>query len=324
MKNQVLNLLENIHEAKDLISINDLLHLTTAEELKELSDTLDELVNEYLVFKTKKDKYILLKNCPSLKIGKFSANKKGFGFVILNKEDDLYIGKEDINGAIQDDIVLAEVTRKGVKPEGHIIRVIKRDLHNLVGEIIETKKGLSVKLDEEKLDLISDYTKKHYIWLEYGLQSIHDRSLKFINRGHDFAAFVNALKNTKKRNINVCAHVILGLPNETKQDMLETAKVLGDLGVNGVKIHLLCVLNNTRLAKLYFQGKIPMMEEDEYVETVCDFLELLPPSVTIHRLAGNGLKPNMLAPGWLSKKFIILNKIDKLLEERNSFQGSKL
>ena len=153
MKEQVLKLLENVYEAKDLIAINDMMGLTTAKELKELSDVLDELVNEYLVFKTKKDKYILLKNCPSLKIGKFSANKKGFGFVILNKEDDLYIGKEDINGAIQDDMVLAEVTRKGVKPEGHIIRVIKRDLHNLVGEIIETKKGLSIKLDEEKLDL---------------------------------------------------------------------------------------------------------------------------------------------------------------------------
>lgn len=153
MKEQVLKLLENIHEAKDLITINDMLGFTTAEELKELSDTLDELVDEYIVFKTKKDKYILLKNCPNLKIGKFSANKKGFGFVILNKEDDLYIGKEDMNGAIQDDIVLAEVIRKGVKPEGHIIRIIKRDLHNLVGEIIETKKGLGVKLDEEKLDL---------------------------------------------------------------------------------------------------------------------------------------------------------------------------
>ncbi len=153
MKNQVLKLLENIHEAKDLITINDMLNLTTAEELKELSDTLDELVNEYQVFKTKKDKYILLKNCPNLKIGKFSANKKGFGFVILNKEDDLYIDKENMNGAIQDDIVLAEVLRKGVKPEGHIIRIIKRELHNLVGEIIETKKGLAVKLDEEKLDL---------------------------------------------------------------------------------------------------------------------------------------------------------------------------
>ena len=178
-------------------------------------------------------------------------------------------------------------------------------------------------VEEEKLDLISDYTKNHYVWLEYGLQSIHDRSLKFINRGHDFATFVKALKETQKRNINVCAHVILGLPNETRKDMLETAKVLGDLGIDGVKIHLLCVLNNTRLVKLYYQGKVPMMEEDEYVETACDFLEMLPPEVTIHRLAGNGLKPNMLAPGWLSKKFVVLNKIDKLLEERGSYQGAK-
>ena len=176
-------------------------------------------------------------------------------------------------------------------------------------------------VDEEKLDLIGDYTKKHYVWLEYGLQSIHEKSLKFINRGHSFETFCHALKETQKRKINVCAHVILGLPNETKKDMLETAKVLGDLGVNGVKIHLLCVLNNTRLVKLYYQGKVPMMEEDEYVETACDFLELLPPDVTIHRLAGNGLKPNMLAPGWLSKKFVVLNKIDKLLKERNSYQG---
>ena len=179
-------------------------------------------------------------------------------------------------------------------------------------------------IDDEKLDLISDYTKEHYVWLEYGLQSIHEKSLKFINRGHSFETFCHALKETQKRNINVCAHVILGLPNETRQDMLETAKVLGDLGINGVKIHLLCVLNNTRLVKLYYQGKIPMMEEDEYVETACDFLELLPPEVTIHRLAGNGLKPNMLAPAWLSKKFVVLNKIDKLLEKRNSWQGSRL
>lgn len=179
-------------------------------------------------------------------------------------------------------------------------------------------------IDEQKLDLIASYTENHYVWLEYGLQSVHDKSLKFINRGHTFKTFKNALELTQKHNINVCAHIILGLPNETRNDMLETAKVLADLGVNGVKIHLLCVLNNTRLAKLYFQGKIPIMEEDEYVETVCDFLELLPSEVTIHRLAGNGLKPNMLAPGWLSKKFVVLNKIDKLLELRNSYQGAKL
>ena len=205
-----------------------------------------------------------------------------------------------------------------------------KELENIYNQALshEDVIGMSIGtrpdcVDSEKLDLIASYTKNHYVWLEYGLQSIHEKSLKFINRGHSFETFVNALKETQKRNINVCAHVILGLPNETKQDMLETAKVLGDLGVNGVKIHLLCVLNNTRLVKLYYQGKIPMMEEDEYVETACDFLEMLPPDVTIHRLAGNGLKPNMLAPAWLSKKFVVLNKIDKLLEIRNSFQGAK-
>jgi radical SAM protein (TIGR01212 family) len=208
------------------------------------------------------------------------------------------------------------------KPVNELKEIYDQALsHNdVIGMSIGTRPDC---VENEKLDLISDYTKDHYIWLEYGLQSIHDRSLKFINRGHDFATFVKALKETQKRNINVCAHVILGLPNESRQDMLETARILGDLGVNGVKIHLLCVLNNTRLTKLYYQGKIPMMEEDEYVETACDFLELLPPEVTIHRLAGNGLKPNMLAPGWLSKKFVVLNKIDNLLKERNSFQGSK-
>ena len=178
-------------------------------------------------------------------------------------------------------------------------------------------------VEDEKLDLIGSLAENYYTWLEFGLQSIHERSLKFINRGHDFKTFVDATKRAKARNINVCAHVILGLPNETRQDMLETAKALADLNIDGVKIHLLCVLQNTKLSKLYFQGKIPIMEEDEYVETVCDFLELLPPSTTIHRVAGNGLKPNMLAPGWLSKKFIVMNKIDNLLEKRNSYQGIK-
>jgi len=153
MKEQVMKVLENIHEAKELIEINDLLNLKTSEELRELQTVLESLVNEYIVFKTKKDKYILLKNCPSLKIGKYQANKKGFGFVLLSKEDDLYISKELSNGAIEDDIVLAEVIKKGLKPEGKIIRIIKRDIHNLVGEIIETKKGLNVKLDDDKKDL---------------------------------------------------------------------------------------------------------------------------------------------------------------------------
>ncbi len=153
MKEEIIAKLENIYEAKDLIEVNDLMGYQTAEELKELEETLESLVEEYIIYKTKKDKYILLKNCPNLKIGKFESNKKGFGFVVLPKEDDLYIDDENTNGAILDDVVLAEVIKKGLKPEGRIIRIIKRDLKTIVGEIIETKKGLELKADEEKIDL---------------------------------------------------------------------------------------------------------------------------------------------------------------------------
>lgn len=178
-------------------------------------------------------------------------------------------------------------------------------------------------VDEKKLDLISKYTHDYYTWIEYGLQSVHDKSLKYINRGHDFLSFKKACQLTKERSINTCVHVILGLPTESKEDMLETAKVIGGMGIEGVKIHLLCVLEGTKLADMYNQKKISMLEEDEYVELVCDFLELLPPDMTVHRLAGNGLKSIMLAPGWLAKKWIVLNKIDRELERRNSHQGSR-
>ena len=109
MKEQVLETLKKEYDAKTLLQINDLMGFETSEELKDLQDVLEELVKDYVVYKTKKDKYILLANCPSLKIGKYQANKKGFGFVLLNKEDDLYISGENSNGAIDGDIVLAEV-----------------------------------------------------------------------------------------------------------------------------------------------------------------------------------------------------------------------
>lgn len=178
-------------------------------------------------------------------------------------------------------------------------------------------------VDQQKLDLISRYTKEHYTWVEYGLQSVHDKSLNYINRGHDFKTFEKAWEWTKERNINGCAHVILGLPSETKEDMLETARVIGGMGLQGVKIHLLCVLEGTKLAQLYEKNEVPTIEEDEYVELVCDFLELLPQSMTIQRLAGNGLKSELIAPKWLVKKWEVLNKIDSELERRNSFQGSR-
>ena len=160
MKEQVLETLKKEYDAKTLLQINDLMGFETSEELKDLQDVLEELVKDYVVYKTKKDKYILLANCPSLKIGKYQANKKGFGFVLLTKEDDLYISGENSNGAIDGDIVLAEVLNKGIKPEGHIIKIIERNLHNLVGEIVSFKKGLGLKLDDERLDLNIKLDKK--------------------------------------------------------------------------------------------------------------------------------------------------------------------
>lgn len=153
MEEKVIEILDNIHDAKSLIEVNDLLGLTTALELKELENTLESMVQRYIVYKTKKDKYILLKNCPNLKVGKLSLNKKGFGFVILEKEDDLYIPKEDLNGATHDDLVLAEITRNGIKTEGRIVRILDRKLNNLVGEIKNLDHQIILKLDDEKKDL---------------------------------------------------------------------------------------------------------------------------------------------------------------------------
>lgn len=179
-------------------------------------------------------------------------------------------------------------------------------------------------VDREKLELIASFKDDYYTWIEYGLQSIHDKTLKAINRGHDFDCFLRAYELTKSFGINVCAHVILGLPGETRDDMLKTAQKLAELKVDGVKFHMLCALKDTQLSKMYEKGEVSFMSEENYIQTVCDFLEILPAETTIHRLAGNGLSTSLIAPLWLNKKFDTLNQIDRELEHRNSYQGIKL
>jgi len=154
------------------------------------------------------------------------------------------------------------------------------------------------------------------------LQSIHDKTLLRINRGHDFDCFLRAYEKTKERGINVCVHVIFGLW-ENHDEIMQTAQKLAELKVDGVKIHMLCALENTKLANIYNSGGIEFMSEDEYINTTCDFLEYLPQETTIHRLAGNGLKQNLIAPRWLGAKFNSLNKIDREFIKRNSYQGLK-
>ncbi len=159
MKDRIIEALNNVYEAKTMLEINNLLELSTVIEYQESANALAELENEHIIYHTNKDKYILYKNCPSLKIGKLSINKKGFGFVILTEEEDLYIPEENLNNAINDDLVLSEITRNDIKREGRIIKILERNLSNVVGEIIEKKHRKTLKLDNDKLDIIIELDK---------------------------------------------------------------------------------------------------------------------------------------------------------------------
>jgi radical SAM protein (TIGR01212 family) len=173
------------------------------------------------------------------------------------------------------------------------------------------------------LELLSDLNKQTYLWLELGLQSIHDRSLDLINRRHNHACSVDAIQRARSHGLRVCAHVILGLPGESRNDIMAVAEEMNRLGVDGVKLHLLHVMKGTRLAEMYAKGEVEVLDRDEYAGLVCDFLELLDPGILIHRLTGDGGHDNLVAPLWSLKKFEILNLIDAELVRRGTRQGSR-
>ncbi len=207
------------------------------------------------------------------------------------------------------------------KPVSELEKIYNASLNHpdIVGLSIGTRPDC---VDDDKLKLISDYTKDYYTWIEYGLQSVHNKTLNWINRGHDYDCFLRSYEKTKNYGINICIHLILGL-NETYDEMIETAKQVAALEPEGIKIHMLCALKGTKIAELYNNEQLDFMSEEEYINLCCDYLELMPKTTTIHRLAGNGLKKNLIAPKWLGKKLDALNKIDRELERRNSWQGIK-
>ena len=190
----------------------------------------------------------------------------------------------------------------------------------VVGLIVGTRPDC---LPGETLDLLADYAKRCYFWLELGLQSPLDRTLIAIGRGHEVAAFTAAVIASKQRGIRVCAHLILGLPGESRQEMLAGAEFLNAAGVDGVKLHLLHVMRGTRLAELYRGGAVRMLDRDQYVGLVCDFLERLNPSIVVQRLTGDGNRQELVAPLWSLRKFEVLNCIDNELERRGTRQGAK-
>lgn len=176
-------------------------------------------------------------------------------------------------------------------------------------------------LSEEVLDLLDEFNKKIYTWVELGLQTSNEITAKKINRGYSLDVFERAVNNLRKINIDVVAHVIFGLPGEAKEDMMNTVKYVSKIGVQGVKYHLLHLMENTPLVSLYNRGELKFLEQDEYIDIICSAISITPPDVVIHRLTGDAPRSLLIGPKWSLKKWEVLNSIDAKLKEKDIYQG---
>lgn len=194
--------------------------------------------------------------------------------------------------------------------------ILKQD--NVIGLNIATRPD---SISDDVLDYLDELNKRTDLVVELGLQSIHDKTADLINRGYHLNEFEDCLKKLNKRNINVVVHIINGLPYETKEDMIETAKYLSNKKILGIKIHMLHILKNTALFKLYLKDNFHILTKEEYVDIVCDQLEYLNENIVINRITGDPDVDDLVEPTWLTKKFGVLNEIDKELVRRNTYQG---
>ena len=192
------------------------------------------------------------------------------------------------------------------------------DFPGVVGLAIATRPDC---VPDATLDLIRDLSKQTYLWLELGLESMYDRTLDWVNRGHDLNDYLDAVERAKARDLRICTHLILGFPGETRDDILATPALLNRLGIDGVKLHNLHVIQNTPLEKLYQRGQVPLFARDEYVDLVVEFLELLNPQVIIHRLSGETYRAITVAPDWSIDKIGVHNAVFKAFEDRDTWQG---
>ena len=197
--------------------------------------------------------------------------------------------------------------------------ILKQD--NVIGLNIATRPD---SISDECLDYLEELNKKTYLTIELGLQTIKEETSKLINRCHSLECFENMVKKLRERNIDVVVHIINGLPNETKEDMLNTVKYLNKLDIQGIKIHMLCIIKDTPIEKLYTNNKFKLLSKDEYIDIVVEQLEHLRPEIVIHRLTADPKLSDLIEPKWITKKFTVLNDIDKELVRRNTYQGAKL
>lgn len=172
------------------------------------------------------------------------------------------------------------------------------------------------------LDLLSSYAGRYEVWLELGLQTIHDETLSRINRGHDHADFLSAVDLCRGRPIKLCFHVIIGLPGETREHNRQTARSVAGLNGHGIKLHALQVVKETLMAEAYRNGQVTLINRDEYAIRAADFLEQLPPDVVIQRLTSDALGDTLIAPDWTAHKQATITAIQRELEKRGTRQGS--
>lgn len=203
-------------------------------------------------------------------------------------------------------------------------------LKRLFGEALsqENAVGLAVStrpdcISEEAADYLAELSHQTYLTVELGLQTVHDVTAEKINRCHTYADFLYGYGLLRERGINVCVHIINGLPGENREMMLETVRKISVLDIHAVKIHLLHIIRGTVLAEQFLRGEFSEMSMEDYIETVCDQLELLPQNVIIERLTGDGDKSSLIAPLWSRDKKSVLNGIDKELRRRGTVQGDR-
>jgi radical SAM protein (TIGR01212 family) len=178
-------------------------------------------------------------------------------------------------------------------------------------------------VDPAKIDLLARFTRRGEVWVEYGLQSVHDETLRRVNRGHTYGEFVDAVRLTAGRDIRICTHTILGLPGETREMMLETHRRIAQLPIDGIKIHLLHIMRHTVMERQYQRGEIELLSREQYVGLVCDVLELLPPSMVIQRMHADAPADVLIAPDWCLDKAGVLNDIRRELVRRDTWQGKQ-
>ena len=269
-------------------------------------------------------------SCPNKKNGYgciYCSNESGdFGG---NKNDSLKVQFSKIKEMMENkwpDAYYIAYFQAGTNTYGDINTLKKNFLEvlsykNVIGIDIATR---SDSISDEMYDFLEELNKKTDLTMEIGLQSMHDKTLKLINRGHDLDNFIKCITELKKRKIKVVVYIINGLMNETKEEMINTVKFLNQLGIFGIKIHMLFISHNTPLEKIYNKNKFHILTKEEYIDIVTEQLSYLDPKIVICRITGDPNKNDLIEPTWLLKKFVVLNDIDKEMIKKNYYQGCNI